>query len=91
MCNPSTVLDSKSTGVQLRERAPNSRRVHRVPRPPCHLILWAQVKDIGRGSSVQPIRHCANLNVQVDGVAFAVGAAHARVRRDGYRAGSRSC
>jgi hypothetical protein len=35
--------------------------------------------------SVHPTWHCTNPNVQVDGIPFAVGPVHAKIRRDGYR------
>ena len=42
-------------------------------------------QDAIEGSSVHPTWHCANPNLQVGGLSFAVGIAHAKVRRDGYR------
>jgi hypothetical protein len=32
-----------------------------------------------------PTWHCANPNLQVDGMPFAVGTVHAKIRRAGYR------
>lgn len=45
---------------------------------------------IREGCAYAQQRELANLNLQVDGLPFAVGAVHAKVRRDGYRAGGRS-
>ena len=38
-----------------------------------------------RTCAVHPTWHCANLNLQLSGMAFAVGGVHGKVRRDGYR------
>lgn len=58
-----------------------------MPRPVCHsIMMFAQVTTQTESSSVPPTWHFANPNVQVSGVRFAVRAAHAKVRRGGYRA-----
>lgn len=58
---------------------------------------WARCRDHGGSvpahtkvrtmtESVHPAWHCVNLNLQVDGLPFAVSTPHAKTRRDGYQA-----
>lgn len=61
----------------------------RVPTPKrgvnLGLILAVGAVTLQCSGFVHPTWHCANQNLQVDGLSFAVSPAHSKLRRDGYR------